>query len=261
MLSITRTILGQHIQIPQRHASRQALGRTRADRGTQLQEAEKGHVLRAGTHAHELDLREDEAVAAAVFAHAALQVGQSGQVEDFLLPDLVPHARVPAVVGFHQTDDAAAPVAGEGLLDVVLVVGDEVRAVGLVGLLRAHRDVVVAAETDFQGVVDLVGVVVAAEVSESGFGGRLEAGARDGGFGEGGCGNVDAEEAGEVGDVADGGEVEVGPGAEVADVPPEMGLFAVSLVVVDFRYEVDGRIGTGEVFGDAQGFGIVVHVA
>ena len=89
----------------------------------------------------------------------------------------------------------------------------------------------------------------------------MEAGARDGRFGESGGWNVDAEEAGEVWDVADGGEVEVSPGTKVADIPPEMGLFAVSLVVVDFRYEIDRRIGTRKVFGNAQGFGIVVHVA
>ena len=103
-----------------------------------------------------------------MFAHAALQVRQPGQVQHFFLPDLVPHARVPAVVGFDQADDAAAAVAREGLLDVVLVIGHEVRALGLVRL-GPHRDVVVAAEADFERVVDFGGVVVAAKVSERGF--------------------------------------------------------------------------------------------
>ena len=40
-----------------------------------------------------------------------------------------------------------------------------------------------------------------------------------------------------------------------------MSLFAVSLIVIDFRYEVDRGIRSREVFGDAQGFGVVVHVA
>lgn len=60
------------------------------------------------------------------------------------MPDFVSHARVPAMVGFHEPDDAAASVAVKGLLDVVLVVGDKVRPVGFVGLC-SHRDVVVAA--------------------------------------------------------------------------------------------------------------------
>ena len=169
MLSITGTILSQHIQIPERHARGQALGSTGTDGRRELQEAEIRHILGASTDTDELDFGQDEAVAAAVFAHAALQMGESGQVQDFFLPDFVPHARVPAVVGFDEADDAAAPVAGEGLLDVVLVVGDEVGAVVFVGL-RLHRDVVVAAQTDLQSVVDLFGVVVAAEVGESGFG-------------------------------------------------------------------------------------------
>lgn len=175
MQSITGTILGQHVQKPQRHASRQTLRGTRADRRRQLQETEIGHLVRAGAHADELDLGDEEAVAAAVVAHAALQVGQPGEVEDFFLPDLVPHAGVPAVVGFDQADDAAARVAGKGLLDVVLVVGDEVRAVGFVRLLGEHRDVVGAAQADFERVVHFRAVVVAAEVGEGGFRGGLEA--------------------------------------------------------------------------------------
>ena len=83
-----------------------------------------------------------------MLAHAALQVGQAGEVEDFLLPDFVAHARVPAVVGFDKPHDSAAAVAAEGLLDVVLVVREEVRAFGGVGL-RAHGDVVAPSEAGF----------------------------------------------------------------------------------------------------------------
>lgn len=79
------------------------------------------------------------------------------------------------MVGFHQPDHAAAPVAAEGLLDVVLVVGYEVRAVGLVGRGGAHGDVVVAAEPDFERGVYFGAVVVPAELGEAGFRTGLEA--------------------------------------------------------------------------------------
>lgn len=164
------------------------------------------------------------------------------------------------MVRFDEADDAPTPVAVKCLLDVVLVVGDEVWAVGFVGL-RAHRDVVVAAQADLERIIDFLGVVVTAEICEGGFGGRLQAGAGDGRLGEGGGGDVDAEEAGEVGNGADGGEIEAGPGTEVADIPPKVGLLAIALVVIYFGNKVDGGVGTGEVFGDTEGFGIVVYVA
>ena len=42
--------------------------------------------------------------------------------------------------------------------------------------------------------------------------------------GEGGCGNGGGEELCEVGDALNSGEVEVAPGADVTNVPPEVGI-------------------------------------
>lgn len=46
----------------------------------------------------------------------------------------------------------------------------------------------------------------------------------------------------------DGVEVEVVPCFEIADVPPEVRMLAVAGDDVDAFNEVDGRVGTGQVF-------------
>ena len=107
-----------------------------------------------------------------MLAHDALEVREPGEVEDLFLAYLVAHARVPAVVGFDEPDDAAAAIAAEGLLDVVLVVGEEMGALGGVGL-GAHRDVVFPSETGFQRGVDFGGVEVTADFEELGLRGGV----------------------------------------------------------------------------------------
>lgn len=166
-------LLRQHIQIPQRHPGRHAFRRTRADRRAEFQEAEVGRLVRglgAEADADELDLREQEAVAAGVVAHDALQVGEAGEVEDLLVADFVAHARVPAVVGLDEPDDAGARGAGEGGGGVGLVVAQEVGAFGGVACGGgAHGDVVGPAQAGFERGVDFWEVEVAAEFEESGF--------------------------------------------------------------------------------------------
>lgn len=44
------------------------------------------------------------------------------------------------------------------------------------------------------------------------------------------------------------------PGAQVADVPPEVGLLAVAAVEFEFGAEVDGGVWAREVFGQRDGW-------
>ena len=83
--------------------------------------AEVRGAVRAGADAHQFDFGDDEAVAALVLAHVVVQLREVLEVVDLLDGVSVTHARVPAVKGLDETDDAAATVAGDGLLDIVLV--------------------------------------------------------------------------------------------------------------------------------------------
>lgn len=75
------------------------------------------------------------------------------------------------------------------------------------------------------------------------------------GFGEGGGAHGDLEEAREAaGDERDGLKVEGLPRAQVADVPPEVGLLAVAAVEFEFGAKVDGGIWAREVFGQGEGW-------
>ena len=105
---------------------------------------EIGRAFCAGAHADEFDLGDEEAVAALVFAHVVVQVREVLEVVDLFDGVSVSHAGVPAVEGFDETDDAAATIACDGAVDVVLVAGNEVGAVAL--SLGAHLDVVVFSE-------------------------------------------------------------------------------------------------------------------
>ncbi len=247
VLARQREIARQHVQVPERHARREAgLGRG-GDGGGKFEEAKVRDVEGAHANADEFDFGGDEAVAARVLAHAAVQVGEALEVFDFWLAGLVAHARVPAVKGLDEADDAAATVAGEGAGGVVLVVGDEVGAVAVAGLVGAQGDVGELALGDFEGGVDFDGVEVAVNFEKGGFGLRLQAGLWDLGEGQAGCADGDVEEAGEALDIADGGEVEVVPGAEVADVPPAVGGEASPAVDEVYGDGVDGRTAPGHV--------------
>ena len=219
----------------------------------QLQEAKVGHVGCPQAHADELDLGEQEAVAARVLAHAAVQVREALQVLDAGLAELVAHARVPAVKGLDEADDAAAAVAAEDVFGVVLVVGEEVRAVAVAGLVGAHRDVVELALGDFEGGVDFDGVEVAVDFEKGGFGLRLEAGRGDLREGQAGCADGDVEELRKTRDGADGGEGEGVPGAEVTDIPPAMGSEAAAAVDEVNGHGIDGRAAAGEVVVERDG--------
>lgn len=124
-------------------------------------------------HADEFDLRDDEAVAAGMFAHVAMDMRESGEVFDAPLAHFVAHARVPAVEGFDDADDAATTVARECLFVVVLVVGQEVGAVAtFIG--GAHGDVVWSSDGGFEGGADFWDKEGGVDVLEGGFGRRME---------------------------------------------------------------------------------------
>ncbi|KAB8339091.1 hypothetical protein FH972_022027 [Carpinus fangiana] len=181
----------------------------------------------ARAHAHQLNLGDEEAVAARVLAHEAVQVRQLALVRDLgAARRLRAHARVPGRVGLDEADDAAAAVAHDGALEVVLVVGHKVGllvggrglrlvAVGVDGQVRI-------AKSDFEGCVDLGGIVVDVAVVESGH--TVGIGSDAAGLSKGRLGDRELEQAGNAGDCLHRLEAKVRPGAQVADIPPEVGV-------------------------------------
>ena len=192
-----------------------------------------------------LNLGHDEAIAAAVLAHHTVQVGQALEVQDLLRGRLAAHTRVPLVVALDEANNATTAIAKEGLLVVGRIVGDELglRASSSHGLDSAH-DHVGASLRDLEGGVDLVGIVVGADVLESRLvlwlqvlaAGLREIGGRD----------RDLKQGQHRGDGLDGGDVEVLPASQIADIPPEVVVDA-SRCAGDTANQRWGRIGRGEI--------------
>ena len=180
-----------------------------------------------------------------MLAHDALEVSEALQVEDLLGRGLAAHAGVPVVVALDEADDAATSVTEECLLEVRGVAGDELGlgAGAGCGLDGAHLHVGVALG-DLEGGVDLVGVVVCADVVESGLGLGLHVLAD--GLGQVGLGDGDLKEGKNGGDLLDGGDVEVLPAAKVADVPPEVVVDAAGSGC-DATNKSRGRVGSAQV--------------
>lgn len=215
-------------------------------------------VFGSGAHADEFDFRHDEAVAAGVFAHVAVELGEGGQVEDFALADFVSHACVPAVEGFDESDYAAATVAGECALGVVLVVGEEVGPV--FASLCAHADVVVLALADFERRVDFGGVEVPVDGSQFGFRVRLQPRLRNVRHRERAGADVDAEELVEIGNRFDRFQIEAVPHFEVPDIPPRMHLLPASEDHIGLvGNQIHRRVRPGEVFGQVDRGVILRH--
>lgn len=126
------------------------------------------------------------------------------------------------MVGLDKANDATATIAGECLLDVVLVIRQEVGAFGSVWLWT-HGDVILPTKGTFESRVDFRAVVVAAKVEEGGFRARREAMRGDSRFWEGRGFDINVKKLGEaVGDGIDGFEGDSIPSAQITDVPPEM---------------------------------------
>ena len=173
-----------------------------------------------------------------MFAHVAVDVAETGEVVDLFLGVAVAHASVPRVERLHDANNAAATIATQGQVVVILIVGDEVRAVA--GFLGAHGEVGGAVDGAAEGRGDARGVEGGVDVMERTCGVWMEARRRDGGVIEGRGSEFDVEEGAEARDGHDGIEVEVVPWTEIADVPPVVGVLAVP--DADILDQVDGRI-------------------
>ena len=180
-----------------------------------------------------------------MLAHVALQVGETEEVEDFLVWRLDTHAGVPALVGLDNADDTTFAIAEDHLGDIVFVIGDKARTVSV--FADAHGNVAVGTEGDFEGGIDFDHVKVANEVHKSRFRLRSKGTVGDVGLREGGGVDGNAEELGEAGDFHDSVEVEVFPCSEVADVPPKVRMHAATCHGVDLAHDIDGGIVTAEV--------------
>ena len=154
-LALQRRVAGQHVQVPQREASREARLLAQRDGFGELEEAEEGFaVLGAHTHADEFDFGDEEAVAGVAFAHEAVEVGEAGEVLGLLAVFFLAHACVPELEGLDEADNAAA---AEGVGFVVGVGGEEEGAV-FFGQFWDHGDVVLVALAGLEGCVDFGGV-------------------------------------------------------------------------------------------------------
>lgn len=156
-----------------------------------------------------------------MLAHHAVKVCKTLEVEYLLWWRLAAHACVPLVVTLDKTDDATTAVAEQRLLIVRGIVGNKLWlcAGSRGGLDGAHNHVCVSL-SDLEGSVDLVGVVVCADILKRRLVLGLEvlaAGLRQVG---GWDGNL--KEWQNRRDCFDGGNVEVFPAAKIADVPPEV---------------------------------------
>lgn len=119
-------------------------------------------------HAQELDLSHDKAVAAAMLAHNAVEMSKTLEVENLLGRRLAAHARVPVVVALDKTNHTTTSITKDGLLVIGGVAGNKLRlSAHARNLLDGAHDHVSVALSDLECGIDLVGVVVGANVLQS----------------------------------------------------------------------------------------------
>ena len=266
-----RHVARQHVQVEERQQRRHgrfavaaaaavavvAVGRGRRQRrggggvgrvggqrdGLHLEVAKVRRALGAVAGDEQLDLGQDEAVAAAVVAHALVQVGEAAEVLDLLVVALDAHARVPAVERLDEADDAAEAAAVDELGRVVGVVADERRLAGAVG--GAHGEVA-AALGEAQRGVELGAVEAGVERVQLGLGlgvGRARRRRRR----QAGGRQRDGQQRREVGHGRDRGHVERRPRPHLADVPPEVRGAGVAQPDVELAHQRRRRVGRAEV--------------
>jgi hypothetical protein len=199
----------------------------------------------AAAHTQEFDLGHDEAVAATVLAHHAMQMCETLKVQDLLGRRLAAHACVPLVVALDKPDDAATAFAEDGLLVVGGVVRDELRLCASTrhGLDSAHDHVGVTLGHLERG-IDLIGIVVGANIVKGGLVLWLHALTTWLGKVRGRKRHLQKRQ--NRGDGLDGGDVEVVPAAEVADVPPEV-VVDPSWCACDAADQARGRVARRKV--------------
>lgn len=128
------------MQIPQRKTRRQPFLLLQLDRRRQLQEPEVRDIFRSEPDADEFDFRDDETVAAGMFAHVAVDLTEACEIFNATLPHFMAHAGVPTIESFDDTNDSTAAIASESLFKIVLIIGDEMGAVA--GFVGTHGEVV-----------------------------------------------------------------------------------------------------------------------
>lgn len=213
--------------------------------GSQFEEAEVRNILRARADADEFDFRDDEAVAAAMFAHTPVELRQRSEIEYFSVTYFSTHPRVPAVKGHDEADDATPAIAGNGVLVVVLIVCDKVGAV--LGSFCSHGNMVLVALTDFERIVDLGGIEISVYGCEVRFRLGLKSGLRDDWDRECGCADVEAEEFVKIGDGFDRFQIEAFPGLQIANIPPRVHLVTTSKDNIHLRNKMDRWIGPRQI--------------
>ena len=154
------------------------------------------------------------------------------------------------VVALYETDDAAPAVAEESLLVVGGVVGDELWLCALASdRLDGAHDHVRVALSDLESGIDLVGVVVGADVLERRLVLWLQVLAAR--LRKVVCWDGNLKKRKHRRNGLDGGDVEVLPAAEVADVPPEVVVDAAGCAS-DATNKRWGRIGRGEILNQRR---------
>lgn len=236
------------------------------DRGGQLarghlEEAEVRGSLETVADHDELNLGQDEAVAAAVFAHHVVQVSKALEILDLLDITLNAHASVEAVKGLDQANNAGGRLAtkdggsgggitGNGGNEHLLSVLGSVRSgLGRNGQLQGT----VGGQS--QSSVELGQVVIGVDGMQSslGLGVTLRAhGVRQEGLGHR-AGDESSSCARRQGHERRG--VEGGPGADLADIPPEVLNVRIPQREGDGAHQRWSRVGGGEVVQQSCGVG------
>lgn len=257
-------VAGHLAEAPEREAGGQlgllllaaAAGGGELDAGD-LELAEERGGLGAVADEDELDLGEDEAVAAAVLAHGVVDGGEAAEVLDALDVALGAHSGVEAVKGADEADDAGGGLAAEhggGGGGLAGDVGGEEEVVDGAGALGGGGDGELEGALGAEGEsrVELGEVVGGVDAVESGLGLWVAAG--HGRLGEDRSRNGGVEQRG-ARESEDRSQVEGGPGADVANVPPEVLDVGVTVGEGDGSDQGGGRVGTGEEGHESGGGG------
>lgn len=190
--------------------------------GGDVQVAEEWGGLSAAADENQLDLSEDEAVAAAVLAHGVVDGGEAAEVLNTLDVALDAHSSVEAVEAADEADDAGRGLTtkhGSGGGRLAGSVGNEEEVVHARGL-GGHGELQRAVGGESQSRVELGEVVRGVDGVESGLGFGMAGG--EARLREKGRGDGSGQEGRGTGKSKDRGGVERGPRADVADVPPEV---------------------------------------
>lgn len=219
------------------------------DRGN-LEEAKVRGALGAVADDNELNLGQDEAVAAAVLAHDVVEVGEAAEVLDALDVALDAHAGVEAVKGLGQADDAGGGLAakhGSGRGGLAAHVGSEDVLRGRAGLLGggSRGELQGALRGERQSRVELGDVVRAVDLVQSSLG--LRVARRGRGLREERCWDRAVEQTLGARERQDGRCVEVVPLADLAHIPPEVLGVGIPERVRDGADQRRGRVGRGQV--------------